>query len=727
MSQGSDVSAILDRITQESSQITLPSKPGAIRVRRPAKSTPSRARIIVSVPMMPSSSEGNLSEFNAQWDPVEVCLDAIFSERDPPSFEGPFHAIEKLCRDPENFPRMEARLNSMLDAFGASAKDRLRGPLSLEEIVRFLGFLEHIKALLSCVLSPFEQRYLSRTGMAVAKAVVDRLRIAIYQNPDEAARIATEMCAPIVRRVDELREAWIERDDLSAEVPAEFGPLSEFLMVLGMMDTLNAALLQATERFYSFLNFDTSLPSMFLECVKRVLEKEEIIIGTFPQVTRGAVIAEVKRSLYVHSLHREMGPFLASLMAAREYDSLRSLSLLVFASGDPELEDNMIRMWGITISAQVHAAFEQEDTPTVIEDLLQMHSSIFTCASFLGAGRSQQLMRCFRQALNTQSSRSAFMLAEYCHIQLLVEPHDFMSDCDQVLRLFRALDSMDLFAQHHRQFLALRLFQSPARSDALRCESDFLRRMGAICGDQEVSCMDRMIEDSEASSEVEEEFPSGGDPPMSFLLCSYNSWPAFPRMDLLIPADVIDAKERFTQYYKVTQPGRKLVWQTALDNVSFRVHNCRLHGSVLYFVYLQTIIVGGTFEEAGLTSSDTNNLAEVLVNVGVLQKSGDQFTLASVLPNKTIPMLPIPLSISPNMLAEHTMEEVAFSKRMKVEAAIVLVMKRLKIADPAELFLEAAVLVHFPMTQDDFDSGVKSCLDKCYLHRTPDDRLAFSD
>jgi hypothetical protein len=85
--------------------------------------------------------------------------------------------------------------------------------------------------------------------------------------------------------------------------------------------------------------------------------------------------------------------------------------------------------------------------------------------------------------------------------------------------------------------------------------------------------------------------------------------------------------------------------------------------------------------------------------------------------------LPIPPSISPRALAEQTMEDVAFARRMKVEAAIVLVMKRLRIADAERVFSEASKVVHFNMTKKDFDSGLASCIDKCYLDKREEDGL----
>jgi hypothetical protein len=637
-------------------------------------------------------------------------------------FEGAFHAIERLCRDSENFKRMNDRLIARLDAFARAFVERLRPPVTATAALGFSGFLQRVTLLLSSIFSPFEHAFLFPNTMT--KLVLERIRIAMGTNEEALAGF----CSAVVVLIDELRGTWIEQESVTGVVPPEFRQLSELIEIFGIAEKFQTVLLSSTERFYSNFAMDSTAPYPFLVRVKAVLDKEQTILSPFPKAVARTALAEARVHLYVRTLTRDMAAFVGSLVNEKQYDGLKLLSVLVFSSGDTDLKDLLISVWGTNTTSRAAAAFELSGSAAIIEELLSIHQSINDCRSFLDPQPGATLVRAFRQGLNAAAARAAFLLAQYCHTKISAAPEEFVAACGPVILLFRALTAMDGFVQHHRQFLALRLCRSSPRigspQTALRCESEFLRKIAAICGEEEVHNMDRMIEDFNGSAEISAEFPPiGGPTKFTFTLMTYDAWPVFPAIALRLPPEVLDAESRFTTFFKERQPAKKIAWHSWLDEVVFQVNRCQVKGSVIYFLFLKAVVTGEEFEPAGVTQADIKIMTQVLVKLGILRRVGEGLALAKKLPSKGKISLPIPPSVSPRALAEQTMEDVAFSRTKKVQAALVLVMKRLKIAEPDALFTAASKVVHFAMTKKDFDLGLAACIEGSFLAKRDEDGL----
>jgi hypothetical protein len=204
---------------------------------------------------------------------------------------------------------------------------------------------------------------------------------------------------------------------------------------------------------------------------------------------------------------------------------------------------------------------------------------------------------------------------------------------------------------------------------------------------------------------------------------TYDAWPAFPAVALRVPPDVADAQQRFAAFFKERQPAKKIEWQPGLDEVVFRLNGCRIKGSAIFFEFLKAVAAAEPFEPAGVSAADVKMMGKTLVKLGVLRRVGEGVAIAKKLPTKALVTLPIPPSVSPHALAEETMENVAFSRGKKVQAALVLVMKRLRLTDAEKLFREAAKVVHFAMTKKDFDGGLAACIESAFLAQREEDGL----
>jgi hypothetical protein len=155
----------------------------------------------------------------------------------------------------------------------------------------------------------------------------------------------------------------------------------------------------------------------------------------------------------------------------------------------------------------------------------------------------------------------------------------------------------------------------------------------------------------------------------------------------------------------------------------------RIKGSAIYFMFLQSVVNKTVLEQAGISDKAVENLVNVPVKCGILVRrrdKGGELALAKKLPAKQLTNPPTPAAISPKAMAKKTMEDVAWDRGMKIEAALVLTMKRPRIADVDRLFDDASNVVHFHMTRADFENGLNSCLEKSFLLKDDDGLIVFS-
>jgi hypothetical protein len=85
-------------------------------------------------------------------------------------------------------------------------------------------------------------------------------------------------------------------------------------------------------------------------------------------------------------------------------------------------------------------------------------------------------------------------------------------------------------------------------------------------------------------------------------------------------------------------------------------------------MFLHSVVNKTAFEQAGISDKAVENLTNVLVKCGVLVRrrdKGGELALAKKLPAKQLTNLPTPADISPK-----AMEDVAWARRVKMEAAL---------------------------------------------------------
>ena len=713
MTQSSEVSKILDRIAQEASDVVQVKKTVTRAKRTPRSAKPQRVQL--SIPQSPRDPVEN--PFEKQWEPVEICLNSIMDSSGPGQFEPAFHAVERLCKNGENFHQISDRLNKRLCEFASAMCARLLPPLKVESVVATAQQCERIGILLSSVFSDFEAAFLA--PMTVEGLLMNVMKQEARKDPN----VISGICMAVNLDLNEQRAFVIEREKEVATVSPMLVQVSEFVEKLGVAGEVLESCARESAEFYRNLAVDAESPERFLLNVKVMIEKEQTIISPFSRAIQNAVVQQARKYLYVEKLTRDVSEYVTELVDSRNITCLKLLAALVYAAKDKELDDRMTKAWVRDTGKRVSAAIELK-TLDIVKELLRVHDSLVACRSFFDPVHQKEIFRGFKSAVNQEANNVAFQMARFVHHMIVTITNDFIPALDRVMLLFRELESMDVFMEHHRQFLALRLLGYV--KDPPKVEFEIIRKMAAICGDEEVKNMEGMISDIQASFQLTREFDAKSATPIRFTVMTITTWPTFPHISLGVPSDILDARARFADFYKSRNPSRKLSWRPELDDVAFRLNGCLFTGSSLYYVLLESIIEGKEFEQSGLSDKEIDAMLVVLVKTGVI--TIDQNKEKKIRPKMLKPRikLPTPLALSPRQRSDRTIEEVEWARKMKIEAAIVLIMKRLKASTEDQIHSECLRIINFNMNRKDFDAAIASCIEKSYLTRGDDDLLMFS-
>jgi len=143
---------------------------------------------------------------------------------------------------------------------------------------------------------------------------------------------------------------------------------------------------------------------------------------------------------------------------------------------------------------------------------------------------------------------------------------DAMEDkLEQIVRLFTYFDDKDMFYASFRRSLSKRLLGKKFNEDA---ERSFIGKLKARAGDVFTKKLEGMFNDVKVSQERESTFKDYCDnlgetkPAVETTVAVLNNlyWPLNKQTDLSLPNDMVPAKELFEKWYNSTTEKRKLTW-----------------------------------------------------------------------------------------------------------------------------------------------------------------------
>ncbi|KAF4308485.1 Cullin [Botryosphaeria dothidea] len=336
------------------------------------------------------------------------------------------------------------------------------------------------------------------------------------------------------------------------------------------------------------------------------------------------------------------------------------------------------------------------------------------------------------------------------------EDTEINNQLDQVLDLFRFVHGKAVFEAFYKKDLARRLLMG--RSASADAERSMLARLKTECGAGFTQNLEQMFKDIELSREEMASYKSlleeRGEKPsvdLSVNVLSASAWPTYPDIPVIIPSEIQQSLDKFTQHYKSKHSGRKLDWKHALAHcqikATFPRGNKELVVSSFQAIVLllfNTVKTGEhlTYEflkaETGLPEPELKRTLQSLAcaKLRPLTKhpkgrdinSEDTFTYNAAFHHEKYR-----LKVNQVQLKEtkeenkETHERVAADRNFETQAAIVRIMKSRKKIGHAELVAEVinATKKRGVLSVQDIKKNIDRLVDKDYMEREENNEYSY--
>ena len=183
-----------------------------------------------------------------------------------------------------------------------------------------------------------------------------------------------------------------------------------------------------------------------------------------------------------------------------------------------------------------------------------------------------------------------------------------------------------------------------------------------------------------------------------------------------IPEEIINAQTNFQQVFKEKEKIRKLEWIPILSNCSFQLNNYNIKGSIIYYLIIEALINNNSLDDIGLSKEEISSSISILKENNIITQNQDHYKITCI--DKNSIDLQLPSFLSPHRIKNKETEELFQFRKMKIECAIVWIMKQKRILEQDELYNITKKSFPFQFTNEDFNECVNSLINKEYLKRT---------
>ncbi|KAK8895795.1 hypothetical protein M9Y10_013680 [Tritrichomonas musculus] len=200
------------------------------------------------------------------------------------------------------------------------------------------------------------------------------------------------------------------------------------------------------------------------------------------------------------------------------------------------------------------------------------------------------------------------------------------------------------------------------------------------------------------------------------------------------PSGLLNARSQFSKFYTETYARKSIKWLPLLDQVTIQLNDTTINCSSLYYYVLDSIINGRPLKESGIDEKTFKELTDTLISTNIIlcneKNDNDKifdchFSIASNNEKKTL-NLPDPSLLTPKMLKNEKMGDIFAMRRMRIEAALVLTMKRLKVAQKEVLFEKMKENVNFRASNEDLEKCLSDLITKSYIIKDEKDNIVFT-
>ncbi|KAI9230653.1 MAG: Cullin [Piptocephalis tieghemiana] len=334
----------------------------------------------------------------------------------------------------------------------------------------------------------------------------------------------------------------------------------------------------------------------------------------------------------------------------------------------------------------------------------------------------------------------------------------------EALILFRFLQSKDVFEAIYKLALSRRLLL--ARSASIDQEKAVLDRLTTECGSNFTRRLKGMFTDMKTSKDLMQQFRQSdygrriSKDGLGFHVhvLSQAHWPSYPLIQgIILPPDLLKAKDSFTSFYQGNTRGRRLQWQPSLDHCLVRANlpkgrkelSVSLYQALVLYLFNLSPKDSGEGEEIVLSVQEIENrtglrgkeLRRTLQSLAcgktrLLQKMPkgrevgpkDQFSLRL---NFTSPLirLRIPMVLESTGQGEEererTKQRVQQDRQYQMDASIVRIMKARRSLSHQHLILELYDQLNFFIPELEIKKRIESLIEREYMERSAEDQQLY--
>lgn len=362
----------------------------------------------------------------------------------------------------------------------------------------------------------------------------------------------------------------------------------------------------------------------------------------------------------------------------------------------------------------------------------------------------------FEHVINLKQGYMAELMARYVDRKLRGEKGvtDFEVECnlEKVIKIFQHLQGKDVFEAFYKKFLAKRLLLG--KSSNFENESIMLSKLKAECGVEFTAKLEGMFTDIGLSKDTmvayaehkiahAENSSIVSDVDTDIQILTTGFWPTYPKVSLNLPLELVQQRDKFSEFYNQKYQGRRLVWIHAADRciVSAKFPKTKKEFEVSL---LQTCVLlsfnrtpSMTFVELKAQSEISDEeLRRVLqslacgkIGTRILIKDpkgrdvneADRFSVDLGFTNKQfrIKINTIQMKETTEDI-EKTHEEVFRERQYQVDAILVRQMKARKTLSHNELMSGTLSQLRFTARAADVKQRIESLIERDFMQRDPD-------
>lgn len=511
------------------------------------------------------------------------------------------------------------------------------------------------------------------------------------------------------------------------------------------VDAFEKPFLEATHLFYasegcSYIEQE-EVPDYIKRAENRIEEEQNRILACLDPCSRKPLISCVEDELVRKHTDEILTKGFDELMKGSRIDDLRRLHMLYDRVDALEAIQSAFTTYIKCTGMQIVAENDSQMVQKVL-DFKDELDVIITEGFGNAAALAESQRQAFEQFLNSRDNRPAELIAKFVDARLRSGGEGMTEDelemlLDKVMLLFRFIQAKDVFEAFYKKDLAKRLLL--AKSASADAERGMISRLKQECGSAFTVKLEGMFKDMDVSDGIMSAYRSrtqGCKPEveLSMRVLTKGSWPNYPKMEVVLPPQLQELHESFTEFYLARHNGCRLGFEHTLAQCTLRATypsgKKELQVSLLQALVLVLFNQSDSLEFDEIykrTNIDERELKRVLASLcsskqKLLRKPKDGepevYTYNAKFASKSKKVRVDQLQIKETQQENaDTNEHIVQDRQYAIDAAIVRILKVRKQLGHTMLISEIFSELKFPAKPADIKKRIESLINREYLER----------